>query len=164
MINILWCKLYNLLTYSWDNGVCCQLFRANYTIIVSSNSSAESPTIHFLHLHPRSRTSVIRVIRSYQITPLLCRLGSLSIRAAITPSRWILGSCRASDIKASVWHTRVDGSSLKYIGVGSNHYVCHHGARAGSGDECPVCVAAVVGHCVGDHVSDGLAVAAAVVG
>jgi hypothetical protein len=118
----------------------------------------------YAHLHPRASAVVCRVVRADKITPLLGRLDVLAVGAGIGPSRGILRGRGARDEETSIRHTRVHGSSLEHIGIRPDEHVGHHSARASSDCEHSVLVAAVLLHCVLDHIYDGLAVATAVVG
>lgn len=59
----------------------------------------------FLHQHSGSRAGVVGVVRSHEVSPLLGRLGALSIGALIVPSRGVLSSGGAGNSEASIGYT-----------------------------------------------------------
>lgn len=115
-------------------------------------------------LHPGSGAGVAGVVRSDEVTPFLCSLGELAVGARVGPSWRVLGGGRALDVEASVRDTGVDGGRLENVGVSAGKDVGHHSTRASSDDVGPVCVSTVLADRVLDHVRDGLAVTATVVG
>lgn len=116
------------------------------------------------HQHPRPSPIIPRIIPPNHIPPLLRSLDILAISTAVPPARRILRRGGALHEEAPVGDARVGRPGLEDVRVGAHEDLCHHGAGGGAGDVDAVGVAAVFGHGVGDHVGDGLGVAAAVVG
>ena len=72
--------------------------------------------------------------------------------------------CAGRGHEAAGWNARVGGCGCEEFGIGCCHDVGHHCAGGGAGYVDARAVALVFGECVGYHVGDGVAVAAAVVG
>ena len=115
-------------------------------------------------LQPGSGAVEARVHVADLVAPLLGRLDELAVCARVGPSGGILGGGGSGNREAAGGNTGVDGTGLEDVGVSGDEDVGHHGARAGADGEDPVGVSAVLVYGVLDHVGNGLAVAAAVVG
>lgn len=115
-------------------------------------------------LQSRARAVVAGVHVADLVSPLLGGLDELAVGARVGPSGGILGGGSARDGEAAGGDTGVYGTGLEDVGVRGDEDVGHHGARAGADGEDSVGVSAVLVYGVLDHVGNGLAVTATVVG
>lgn len=117
-----------------------------------------------LHLKSGTGAVVSGVVRPDHISPLLSGLDVLPVGAGVGPSGGVLGGSGSLDEEAAVGDARIDGTRLKDVRVGPHEDVSHHGARAGADGKDTVRVSSVLLDRILDHVGNGLAVTATVVG